>query len=71
MCDNCGILFSVNQQGWHEYTRQVRNDDDHPYNHGMQTMNMCKECAGGPSDTLTPRIEIENIAASKRKTEGF
>lgn len=59
MCDNCGNIFSVNEQGWTEYTRQSRTSNS--YNHGAETLHMGPCCAVVDSTKVKPHIrEIES-----------
>jgi hypothetical protein len=54
MCDNCGTIFSVNAQGWTEYTKRTTLQD-HPFNHGMEQVHMCVDCSGTPAG-VKPRL---------------
>jgi len=45
MCDQCGNLFSVNEHGWEQYTRQ--KDGGNPNtNHGLGYPNMAEPRPG-------------------------
>lgn len=61
MCDSCGSVFSVNEDGWEEYTRKGSgNAFNNAHNHGAQTMHMgpcCRPQNGG--SPVRPRIAGE------------
>lgn len=65
MCDNCGEMFSVNQNGWKEFKEEWNHDREtfhifnNSHNHGAITRHIgpCCSLVGG---TPKPRIAIEN-----------
>lgn len=57
MCDNCGELFSVNSQGWGEYTQRINSAESNPYNHGLKVMHICAKC-GSPDTSVKPRLPL-------------
>lgn len=61
MCDNCGELFSVNQENWRQSSEQWNGDDEskrvfnNAHNHGMVTRHVGPCCAGS-GGAVTPRV---------------
>lgn len=47
MCDNCGNLFSVNERGWEQYTRQINFTNTPQHSPGYPSMVQAAERVNG------------------------
>ncbi len=70
MCDNCEYIFSLNVDGWEEFTRERRTMDARnggaPVIHERQTIHMCPNCAtGGGLGKGAPKIRVELPSAGE------
>ncbi len=63
MCDNCGNLFSVNEDNWTEYTKKTSVHNT--YNHGAQTMHMGPCCNGNSGTVVRPRVMLTELEDGK------
>lgn len=60
MCDNCGTIFSLNEEGWETYMRQQKVShpaSNMPIVQREWHMHLCKECARGDGESaVRPRL---------------
>lgn len=64
MCDNCGNVFSVNEQGWREFTEQT-NESNNSYNHGARTRHIGPYCNLGQGGVVRPRVIAHELETGK------
>lgn len=55
MCDNCGNIFSVNQEGWSEFTETISARESNPFNQGKRQRHI-GPCCRITSTEVTPTI---------------
>lgn len=61
MCDNCGSLFSVNEQNWTSF--QQKTNETNSYNQGYKEVDMGPCCTkkDGVMPVLRPRAQAEDV----------
>lgn len=69
MCDSCGNIFSVNQEGWKEFTETISSRESNPYNVGKRQQHVGPCCAFTPSNTFPKVRTPEAKPAIEAKVE--
>lgn len=56
MCDHCGEVFSVNEDGWTEYTQKIARPSVNGNTH--KVMHICPKHQQ-VNETIKPRLALE------------
>jgi hypothetical protein len=59
MCDSCGNIFSVNQQGWKEFTETIGSAESNAYNVGKRQNHVCPDCVFQPASSY-PKVRPQD-----------
>jgi hypothetical protein len=61
MCDSCGTIFSVNQEGWKEFTENISSSESNAYNVGKRQQHI------GPCCVISNKAQFPTIAKQDAK----
>lgn len=72
MCDRCGSMFSVNEEGWTSFQQKITPNQANSYNQGFKEMDMCRDCVGGGDivPVLRPRAFEDAIPLAVESAHG-